>query len=148
MDQEEKTKKVHKTFRVLNIIFAIIAVAVAILRIIFYYSGANFGFWFVSIYTIIFAFMLFVASVKWKAVLNQFTFLRSLVGQGFFILFMSALLFNWEIALDLIYSLVGIVYSIFVILMACKYPSKELESDEDFEKKRKELEKEHKPDII
>lgn len=137
MNQEEKTKKVHKTFRALNIVFAIVAVAVAIIRIVLYYSGATFGFWFMSIYTIIFAFMLFVASVKWKALLNQFTFLRSLIGQGFFIFFMSALLFNWEQALDLIYSIVGVVYAVFVIIFACKYPSQELESEEDFEKKRK-----------
>ena len=126
MEANEKTKKVNKTFRVFNIIFAIIAVAVAIIRIVLYHNDATFGFWFMSIYTLIFAFMLFVASVKWKAVLNQFTFLRALVGQGFFIVFMSALLFNWKQALDLIYSIAGITYGIFVIIFACKYPLNEL----------------------
>ncbi len=148
MDQEEKAKRVHKTFRVLNIVFSIVAVAVAIVRIILYSGNSSLSFWFFSIYTLVFAFMLFVASVKWKCILNLFTFLNSLLGQGFFILFMSALLINWNQALDLIYAIIGITYAIIVIIVACKYPSAGLENDEDFEKKRKELEKDNKPDIV
>ena len=62
-----------------------------------------------------------------------------MIGQGFFILFMAVLLFTWKLWLDLIYSIIGIVYGGFVIILGCKYPL--TEQEEDFEKKRKELEK-------
>lgn len=52
---------------------------------------------------------------------------------------MAVLLFTWKLWLDLIYSIIGIVYGGFVIILGCKYPL--TEQEEDFEKKRKELEK-------
>ena len=70
MEQDQKTQRIHRCFKVLHIIFAILAVIVAIFRIVLFHSDANLSFWFMSIYTVVFAFMLFFATVRCRWVLN------------------------------------------------------------------------------